>query len=501
MLLLLSIAVVTLLLFLAALRNYSHSSSLPPGHPRIPLLGSLFTSPPTIASLSTILGRLHDTHGPVVTLWAGSKPAIFIARHDIAHRTLVGMGATFAQRPPSLSYGVNGYGINSAAYGSRWAVLRRNLSSYLAAADTSGPLCLSVDRLVKSLEVAAAKGVDCVVVPSDMLRHAVFSFFATLCFGEEDMADDVLVHLRGLHAEILSLVVQLDAFHLMPVLLQLAYYFPRWWKLFSAQKKHHAIVTGLIRARRRWLENVGDVGGGAAPRCYVDTLLRLGLGDHEMVSLCWEFMNAAAKTTTTALEWIMARLVLHQDIQQKLWNDIATRSVGNNQRTRSDRPFVEAVVLEALRRHPPAHYLLAHTTDRDVSLDGYMVPKGSVVNYGVADIGRDAASWVEPDVFRPERFLEGGEGSIVHGIASGSSGRETMKMMPFGAGRRACPGAGLAMKVLQLSVENLVKRFEWKPVGCVGKKVEVDMSERPGLVTEMRTPLRTRLVVRKQEQD
>lgn len=47
-------------------------------------------------------------------------------------------------------------------------------------------------------------------------------------------------------------------------------------------------------------------------RCYVDTLLSLGLGDLEMVSLCWEFMNAAAKTTSTALEWIMARLVLHQ---------------------------------------------------------------------------------------------------------------------------------------------------------------------------------------------
>ncbi|CAN6207671.1 unnamed protein product [Urochloa humidicola] len=287
----------------------------------------------------------------------------------------------------------------------------------------------------------------------------------------------------------------------VPVLLQLAYYFPSWWKLFSAQKRHHVVVMALISARRRWKEKVGDVDGDAVPRCYVDTLLRLGLGDHEMVSLCWEFMNAAAKTTTTALEWIMARLVLHQDIQQKLWNDIATRAVGNNQRTHNERPFVEAVVLEALRLHPPAHYLLAHTTDRDVSLDGYMIPKGSVVNYGVADIGRDATLWVEPNVFRPERFLEGGEGSIVRGISSGSSGPETMKMMPFGAGRRACPGAGLAMKVLQVFVENLVKRFEWKPVDCVANKVGVDMSERPGLVTEMRTPLHTRLVARKQEQE
>jgi cytochrome P450 len=70
---------------------------------------------------------------------------------------------------------------------------------------------------------------------------------------------------------------------------------------------------------------VGDDDGGTVvpPQCYVDTLLSLRLGDQELVSLCWEFMNAAAKTTSTALEWIMARLVLHQDIQQKLWNEIA----------------------------------------------------------------------------------------------------------------------------------------------------------------------------------
>jgi len=241
---------------------------------------------------------------------------------------------------------------------------------------------------------------------------------------------------------------------------------------------------------------------------YVDTLLRLRLGDHELVSLCWEFMNAAAKTTSTALEWIMARLVLHQDIQHKLWNDIAggsrrSATCGGGER----RSFAEAVVLEALRRHPPEHYLLAHTTDRDVSLHGssYVVPKGSIVNYGVAEIGRDAKLWADPDVFSPERFLGGGEGSSIRGIPSVSSGGlepETMKMIQFGAGRRACPGAAVSVKVLLSFMENMVMHFEWKPVGCGcdscgGKEAPaVDMSEKPGLVTEMRTPLHTRLVVR-----
>jgi cytochrome P450 len=191
---------------------------------------------------------------------------------------------------------------------------------------------------------------------------------------------------------------------------------------------------------------------------------------------------------------------IQQDIQQKLRNDIARRASGDHHMICGERqrPFVEAVVLEALRLHPPAHYLLAHTTDKDVSLGKYVIPKGSVVNFGVATIGRDETSWTDPDVFRPERFMEGGEGSGVHCTSGGggSSRPETMKMIPFGAGRRACPGAAVAMTVLQSFVEDLVMRFEWKraTTGSVGESV--DMTEKLGIITEMKVPLQTHLVVR-----
>jgi len=161
----------------------------------------------------------------------------------------------------------------------------------------------------------------------------------------------------------------------------------------------------------------------------------------------------------------------NQDIQLKLRNDIANSDHMTGGEPRRWRPFVEAVVLEALRLHPPAHYLLAHTTDKDVTLDKYVIPKGSIVNFGVASIGRDATLWTDPGVFRPERFVEGGEGCGVHCIAGGGGGPETMKMIPFGAGRRACPGAAVAMTVLHSFVEGLVRRFEWIPVasGCQTK--------------------------------
>ncbi|KAL6602727.1 hypothetical protein ACP70R_043088 [Stipagrostis hirtigluma subsp. patula] len=100
-------------------------------------------------------------------------------------------------------------------------------------------------------------------------------------------------------------------------------------------------------------------------------------------------------------------------------------------------------------------------------------------------------------MFKPERFMEGGEGFGIHGITAGSSGLETIiKMMPFGAGLRACPGVAVALKVLQSFMEDLVKQFEWKPVGSEGKEAVVDMAEKLGLVTEMRSPLHNPLIIR-----
>ncbi|GJN35992.1 hypothetical protein PR202_gb24814 [Eleusine coracana subsp. coracana] len=492
-LVLFSIAILPVLVLLLVSTNhkpYHNGHPLPPAPwPRLPLIGNIFWYSPNIASLTAVLGRLHNSHGPVVSLWVGNKPAVFLDCHEITHKALTQMGTIFAHRPTSWFEGVNSHGINSTTYCGRWSLLRRNLSSHLAAVQhATDALRSSIDGLVKNLESAVAGTEGGVIAPSEPFRHAMFSFFSALCYGKQ-VDEDVLASLRDLHAEIISLIVELDAFHLMPALLKLVYYLPKWRKLLSAQRRHHVLVTALISACRKQPEKVAG--------CYVHTLLGLGLGEDEMVSLCWEYMNASVKTTTTALDWIMARLVLHQDIQQKLRMDIAERPSGNLVpccEPRPRRPFLEAVVVEALRLHPPAHYLLAHTTDKDVILDKYAIPKGSIVNINLANIGRDATLWTDPNVFMPERFMEGGEGSNVNCI---SGAQTTTKMLPFGAGRRACPGAAIALTVLQSFVEELVKWFQWEPLerGLM-EEPSIDMIEKQGIVTEMRIPLRTRLVVR-----
>lgn len=188
--------------------------------------------------------------------------------------------------------------------------------------------------------------------------------------------------------------------------------------------------------------------------CYVDTLLahRLpkeegerALTDAEVVSLCTEFLTASVDTTVTALQWIMANLVRQPEVQSKLLEEIntvvtATDEGGVAEEDLKRVPYLKAVVLEGLRRHPPAHFLLSHAAVEETSLDRHRVPASTSVNFSVADVSMDETLWDRPDEFRPERFVNDGQG-----VSVDLTGSREIKMMPFGVGRRICPGLGLAL--------------------------------------------------------
>ncbi|GAY64945.1 hypothetical protein CUMW_237450 [Citrus unshiu] len=132
-------------------------------------------------------------------------------------------------------------------------------------------------------------------------------------------------------------------------------------------------------------------------------------------------------------------------------------------------PYLKVVILEGLRRHPPWHFVLPHVVTEDFVLDDkYVIPKDGSVNFMVADMGWDPKVWEDPMGFKPDRFLND------HDQDFDITGSREIKMMPFGAGRRICPGFGLAMLHLEYFVANLVWNFKWKAVDGD----EVDLTEK-----------------------
>ncbi|WVZ59582.1 hypothetical protein U9M48_009702 [Paspalum notatum var. saurae] len=492
-------------------RRAKNGAQLPPGPPGLPFLGNLLLlrrSP----DVEALLRRLVAQYGPVVSLRVGSSVSIFIADRRIAHAALVESGAALADRPPATRQLLreSGNTISRSSYGPVWRLLRRNLVAetlHPSRVKQFAPARAWVRRVLAEMlgrEAEDAQARAQAPPPVlEALRYAMFCLLVLMCFGER--LDEAAVRaVAAAQQDWLMFVAQnTSVFAFWPALTRILYR-GRLRKGLAFRRRQKELFLPLIdarRARKRQLR-------AAAPEnekettfehSYVDTLLDImlpeegerALTDDEICNLCSEFLTAGTDTTATALQWIMAELVKNQAVQEKLYGEIKATCGGEQQEVGEEdthrMPYLKAVVLEGLRRHPPAHFVLSHKAAEDVVAGGYLIPKGAAVNFTVAEMGWDEREWGRPKEFVPERFLAGGDGEGVD-----VTGSREIKMMPFGVGRRICAGLGIAMLHLEYFVANLVREFEWKEV----PGDEVDFTETREFTTVMKKPLRARLVRR-----
>lgn len=416
----------------------------------------------------------------------------------MAHAALVENGAIFSDRPQtpltSKILSSNQHNISSAGYGATWRLLRRNLSSEIL--NPSRVKCYSHAReWVLNVLIQRVSKNEVVRVVDDF-QYAMFCLLVLMCFGDK-LEEKEIKEIESVQRELLLNLARFNVLNFWPKLGKVLFY-KRWSELLQLRRNQEEVLVPLIKSR---LEK-SRVDQEEVVTAYVDTLLNLKLPEEgnrklsfeEIVSLCSEFLNAGTDTTTTALQWIMANLVKHPEIQTKVYDEIV--SVKGNcpglegegkmavvvEEDLQRMPYLKGVVLESLRVHPPGHFVLPHSVTEEVELDGYMIPKDARINFMVAEMGRDPKVWDDPMEFKPERFLnKNGDGGDVFDI-TGSRG---IKMMPFGAGRRICPGLNLALLHLEYFVANLVWYFEWKaPDG-----VPVDLSEKREFTVVMKNPL------------
>ncbi|KAK1302355.1 Cytochrome P450 78A1 [Acorus calamus] len=181
----------------------------------------------------------------------------------------------------------------------------------------------------------------------------------------------------------------------------------------------------------------------------------------------------------------MAELVLNPHVQKKLQAEIDS-VVGDANREVTDAdvarmPYLNAIVKETLRAHPPGPLLSwARLSTSDVQLsNGMVVPAHTTAMVNMWSITHDPAVWSNPTAFDPDRFMPGGEGADVD-VRGGD-----LRLAPFGAGRRVCPGKNLGLITVGLWVARLLHRFEWGPT----EAAPVDLSEVLKLSCEMKNPL------------
>ncbi|KAF9622014.1 hypothetical protein IFM89_029234 [Coptis chinensis] len=176
------------------------------------------------------------------------------------------------------------------------------------------------------------------------------------------------------------------------------------------------------------------------------------------------------------MEWAMALLLNNPQVLKKAQAEIDVKLKQGVLMDESDvnkLPYLQSIISETLRMYPPAPLLIPHESSEECIVAGHTVPRGTRLLVNLWAIQNDPNLWVEPRKFIPERF-DGLEGT-----------RDGFKLMPFGSGRRGCPGEGLAMRVVGLTLGALIQCFDWETVG----EEMVDMSEGPGLTLPKFQPL------------
>ncbi|KAK3133230.1 hypothetical protein QOZ80_6AG0534030 [Eleusine coracana subsp. coracana] len=210
----------------------------------------------------------------------------------------------------------------------------------------------------------------------------------------------------------------------------------------------------------------------------------------------------------STIEWTLAHLIIQPEIQKKLHQDVAgDDDVVLTEEQLRRFPYLRAVMLESLRLHPSVPFMIRDAAGPEAakacgpkalatllpSRNKTAMAGCSLVHFivSIKDIGWNRDAWTSPEKFIPERFLAGGEGEHVSPIP----GSKEIKMMPFGAGRRSCPGAGLGMLHIKMFLAALVREFQWAPLADDGGS-GIDLKEQNGFFKVMQTPLRARIAPR-----
>ena len=199
----------------------------------------------------------------------------------------------------------------------------------------------------------------------------------------------------------------------------------------------------------------------------------------------WQDMFAGGTGTSgSAMEWGMSELMRNPEVMKKLQGQIREAFRGKTVVTEGDLQqasnhglmYMKLVIKETLRLHPPAPLLVPRESIEECELDGYTIPAKSRVIINAWAIGRDPRYWEDADEFKPERFEDGSRD-----FTGGS-----YEFLPFGSGRRMCPGFNYGLASMELAFVGLLYHFDWSlPDGVK----EVEMGEAPGLGVRRRTPL------------
>ncbi|EYU17746.1 hypothetical protein MIMGU_mgv1a025197mg [Erythranthe guttata] len=469
-----------------------HKKTLPSSPRKLPILGNLH-------QVGTLPHRnlltLAKKHGPFMLLHFGNVPVLISSSADSAREIMKTHDTNFANRLQIKAFRKLLYGckdVVTAPYGEYW----RQMKSIFVLQLLSNKRVQSFRQIreeetaffVKRIEEYSSLGstMNLTKMFSELTVDGICRSALGHKYSDSENGKKFLMLLADL-AELLGAISIGD---FIPWLSWINRVNGFDKKMDRVAKELDDFIEGVIQEHM-------ETPKGKNGENFVDILLEIYDDDNadfssfdrdSIKALLLDVFIAGTDTISTSLEWTMTELLRNPSVMDKLQNEVRI-IVGGSKHDITDEhlekmDYLKAVIKESLRYHPPIPIVVPRVADKDVKIMGYDISKGTIVMVNAWAIGRDPQSWDEPEKFEPERFLKNSKNENIDFRGF------DFELIPFGAGRRGCPGISFAVATIEFVLANIVHKFNWElPDGLRGK--DLDVSESPGNTVHKAIPLLT----------
>ncbi|KAK8448339.1 hypothetical protein SEVIR_7G037666v4 [Setaria viridis] len=487
------------------------SRRLPPGPTSLPVIGHLhLLRPPVHRTFQELAARV----GPLMHIRLGSTHCVVASTAEVASELIRSHEGSISERPLTavarqFAYGSAGFAF--APYNTHWRFMKR-----LCMSELLGPRTVEHLRPVRRagtvslLRAALAAASSPAAEPFDLTRELIrLSNTSIIRMVASTVPGSVADEAQELVKDVAELVGAFNADDYIALC--------RGWDLqglrrraAAVHRRFDALLEEILRhkedareARKLlMLDDDGDDGRKEAATATMhkdlldilmdkaeDKTAEVKLTRDNIKAFIIDVVTAGSDTSAAMVEWMLAELMNHPEALRNVVAEIDAVVGGDRIAGEADLPrlpYLIAAYKETLRLHPAAP--IAHRqSSEEMQLRGFTVPPQTAVFINIWAIGRDPAFWEEPLAFRPERFMPGGAAESLEPRG------QHFHFMPFGSGRRGCPGMGLALQSVPAVLAALVQCFDWATAGGGDddgvKGMPIDMDESDGLVCARKHPL------------
>ncbi|KAK2660435.1 hypothetical protein Ddye_006968 [Dipteronia dyeriana] len=458
-------------------RNKKRALAVPEAGGAWPLFGHLHLlrgpRPPHIT-----LADMADKYGPIFTIKIGIHRTLIVSSWEIAKDCFTTNDKAFSNRPKCLSSEILAYNyamFGFSPYGPYWRQMRK-----IATLEVLSNHRLDMFKHVRESEVKSSiKGIydlcltssagQVLVEMKKWFGDVTLNVVTNIVVGKRFVGDSTKQESENNERSRRALTAFMEltgAFVLAD-----AVPFLRWLDLGGYEKAMKKTWKEIDRLLEGWLKEhkhkrIWGQNKFKSEHDFMDMMLSIledaeELPDYDADTInkatCLGMILGGTETTTVTLTWALALLLNNRDSLKKAQDELDIFVGRERQVNESDIKnlvYLEAILKETMRLYPAVPLSAPHEAIEDCTVAGYHVPAGTHLLVNLTKLHRDPNVWENPCEFKPERFLTSHKELDVRG--------RHFELIPFGSGRRVCPGISFALQVMQLTLANLLHEFEFE---------------------------------------